>query len=197
MKRSLEWFKSKGWKPHAFQKETWQAIADGKSGLLNAPTGYGKTYGVWFGIIEHALKHPEHKGLHSIWLTPLRALSKEIEHAATVVSDDLNIPYNIGLRTGDTSPKERQKQKINTPKSLISTPETLHLMMSQKGYTDVFKSLEFVVVDEWHELLGSKRGVQIELALSRLKKINPSLKIWGISATIGNMQEAANILLGT
>jgi ATP-dependent Lhr-like helicase len=196
MKAAKEWFTYKNWKPHAFQKEAWKQIAAGKSGLLNAPTGYGKTFAIWFGVIQHFIDHPQRAGLHCLWITPLRALSKEIENAAKQVSNDLKLEYTVGLRTGDTTTAERAKQKKKMPHGLITTPESVHLMMAQKGYAELFQKLQFVVVDEWHELLGSKRGVQIELALSRLKKINPDLKVWGISATIGNMQQAKEILLG-
>jgi len=193
-----DWFEFKGWKPYPFQREAWKALDKGYSGLLNAPTGCGKTYAIWFGILQNYLKPgtTKRKGLHALWITPLRALSKEILGAATRVSEDLELPYNIGLRTGDTSPAERAKQKRKWPEALITTPESVHIMMSQKGYAEVFKQLEFVVVDEWHELLGSKRGVLVELALAMLKKINPKLKIWGISATIGNINQARHILLG-
>jgi len=109
---------------------------------------------------------------------------------------DLDLDYQIELRTGDTSTAVRQKQRKNPPQALITTPESVHLILATKQGQDFFKQLEFIVVDEWHELLGSKRGVLIELALSRLKSINPNLKIWGISATIGNLEQAKDILLG-
>lgn len=199
MKAANEWFKHKNWKPHVFQKETWKAIAEGKSGLLNAPTGYGKTFAIWFGVLQHFLDHPEKKreGLHCLWITPLRALSKEIVLATQEVSAELSIPYKIGLRSGDTTTAERNRQKKKMPNALVSTPESIHLLFATKEYEKLFANLSFVIVDEWHELLGSKRGVQIELALSRLKAINPALKIWGISATIGNLEEAKQILLAT
>jgi ATP-dependent Lhr-like helicase len=153
---------------------------------------------LWFGILQsYFAQKKRKKGLHCLWITPLRALSKEIHSATTRVSDELGLDYSIGLRTGDTSLKERTQQKKAAPEALITTPESMHLLLASKGYADFFKSLEFVVVDEWHELLGSKRQVLVELALSRLKAINPKLKVWGISATIGNLDEAKDILLGT
>ncbi|MDN3705802.1 ligase-associated DNA damage response DEXH box helicase [Myroides ceti] len=193
------WFFNKGWKPHAFQKKCWSAMARGESGLLNAPTGYGKTYAIWFGILQNYYKKTpdntkEKKGLHTLWITPLRALSKEILLATERVSKDLELDYKIALRTGDTSAGDRQKQRKNPPQALITTPESVHLLMASKGYKEFFKSLEFVIVDEWHELLSSKRGVMIELAVAHLKTINPSLKVWGISATIGNLLQAKDIL---
>jgi ATP-dependent Lhr-like helicase len=195
------WFSNQGWTPHDFQRETWRRIAQGKSGLLNAPTGFGKTFAVWFGIIEHYYhqqnKKKEKKNtLHTLWITPLRALSKEINKAVSKVSEDLELDYKIELRTGDTTVSARQKQRKNPPHALITTPESVHLLLATKGSTDYFKNLEFIIVDEWHELLGSKRGVLMELAISRLKAINPQLKVWGISATIGNLEQAQEILLG-
>lgn len=194
-----DWFEFKGWQPYPFQRQCWKALVAGSSGLLNAPTGCGKTYAIWFGVLEHFLRHratTKKKGLHCLWITPLRALSKEILLATTRVSDDLDLPYEIGLRTGDTAAAERARQKRKPPEALVTTPESVHLMLAQKGYADQFKNLEFIVIDEWHELMGSKRGVLVELALAVLKQINPGLKIWGISATIGNIEEAREILLG-
>ncbi|WP_118975011.1 ligase-associated DNA damage response DEXH box helicase [Taibaiella koreensis] len=195
-----DWFEFKGWTSYPFQRNTWKAIAGGYSGLLNAPTGCGKTYAIWFGVLADHQKRYEGKkkasGLHCLWITPLRALSKEILNATTTVSEDLDLPYRIGLRTGDTPAAERARQKRQWPEALVTTPESVHIMMSQKGYADAFRNLQFVIIDEWHELLGTKRGVLVELALSMLKRINPALKIWGISATIGNIDEARNILLG-
>lgn len=170
---------------------------NGYSGLLNAPTGFGKTYALWFGILESyfaARKRPA--GLHALWITPLRALSKEIYAATTRVSDELGLDYSIALRTGDTPVKERQQQKRKSPNALITTPESVHLLLAGKGYADYFKNLEFIVVDEWHELIGTKRAVLVELAISRLRKLNPRLRVWGISATIGNLEEAKEVLLG-
>lgn len=196
------WFFNQGWKAHVFQEQCWKAISNGESGILNAPTGYGKTFAIWFGIIAQYYakmanpKASKKNHLHALWITPLRALSKEIHKATNQVSADLDLDYQIELRTGDTSNSIRQKQRKNPPQALITTPESVHLILATKGGQEYFKNLEFIVVDEWHELLGSKRGVLIELALSRLKAINPNLKIWGISATIGNLEEAKDILLG-
>ncbi len=196
-----EWFRQKKWKAFPFQRETWDAIAAGKSGLLNSPTGSGKTYAIWFGVLQSYYNNnplpKKEKKLHCLWITPLRALSKEILLATTRVSDDLNLDYRIALRTGDTSITERNRQKTKTPHALITTPESVHLMLASKDYDRFFSGLEFVIVDEWHELMGSKRGVQTELALSRLRTLNPGLKVWGISATIGNLLQAREILLGS
>jgi ATP-dependent Lhr-like helicase len=197
-----DWFQSKNWKPFPFQQKTWKSFLDGKHGLLNAPTGSGKTYALWVPIVLQYLKeNPDYKtkhrkGLKAIWITPLRALSVEIQQAAQRFADDLGTGLTVGIRTGDTSQSERAKQKRQMPDLLITTPESLMLLLASKGYDKTFKTLTAIVVDEWHELLGSKRGVQMELALSRLKTVSKELRIWGISATIGNLEEAQDVLLG-
>ncbi|WP_271423701.1 ligase-associated DNA damage response DEXH box helicase [Aequorivita sinensis] len=199
---TISWFQSKFWTPFPFQKQTWKAFLDGKHGLLNAPTGSGKTYALWVPIVLQYLKeNPDYKtkhtkGIKAVWITPLRALSVEIQQSAQQFADDLGTGMTVGIRTGDTSQSERAKQKRQMPDLLITTPESLMLLLASKGYEKTFKTLTAVVVDEWHELLGSKRGVQMELALSRLKTVSPNWRIWGISATIGNLEEAQDVLLG-
>lgn len=196
------WFKEQGWTPFPFQKQTWNAFLKREHGLLNAPTGSGKTYALWFPIVLNYIKNnPEYKvehqkGLKAIWITPLRSLSQEIKQASERVIKDLDLPLNVGIRSGDTSQKERAQQKRQMPDLLITTPESLQLLLSSKGYDKVFKDCTAIIIDEWHELLGTKRGVQIELALSRLKAVSRDLRIWGISATIGNLQQAREVLLG-
>jgi len=196
------WFEQQNWKPFAFQKQTWKAFLQGKNGLLNAPTGSGKTYALWIPIVlDYIKQNPDYKtkhkkGLKAIWITPLRALSVEIEQSARRFAEEMGTSLTVGIRTGDTSMKERAAQKKSMPDLLITTPESLQLLLSSKGYDNTFKDLNAIVVDEWHELLGTKRGVQVELGLSRLKTISKGLKIWGISATIGNLQQAREVLLG-
>lgn len=195
------WFAQQDWKAFKFQKDTWQEYLKGKNGLLNAPTGSGKTYALWVPIVLEILqqksrKKKSAKGLKGVWITPLRALSVEIEQAANRFAQDIDPQIRVGIRTGDTPQKERAAQKRKMPDLLITTPESLQLLLSSKNYDEQFKNLNAVVVDEWHELLGSKRGVQMELALSRLKAVSNNLKIWGISATIGNLEQAREVLLG-
>lgn len=197
-----DWFEQRDWKPFDFQRHAWSAYLNGKSGLINAPTGSGKTYSLMVPImLEFIRNHTNYKskknnGLQAIWITPIRALSKEIELSANRLIEGLELSWKVGVRSGDTSTKEREKQKLKPPELLITTPESLHLLLAQKNYSDFFKDLKVVVADEWHELMGSKRGVQTELALSRLKALSVDLKVWGISATIGNMEQALEALLG-
>lgn len=201
---ALDWFKSQKWKPFPFQTETWEAYLAGKSGLVNAPTGSGKTYSLLLPILLEFLKdktakeaEKEKNGLQAIWITPIRALAKEIQLSGERAIQALGLNWRIAVRSGDTKSYERTKQRKTPPEILITTPESLHLLIASANYSDFFKDLKCVVVDEWHELLGTKRGVQIELALSRLRAKQPALKTWGISATIGNMDEAVDVLLGS
>jgi len=197
-----KWFAERGWTPFPFQLEAWRSYLLGYSGVVNAPTGSGKTYSLLVAIaLEFMARHPNYRsrkknGLIAIWITPIRALSKEIELSAQRLIDGLGLPWKVGVRSGDTGVKERQNQKTSPPEILITTPESLHLLLAQKNYAKFFENLEAVVADEWHELMGSKRGVQVELALSRLRSIRPALKVWGISATIGNMDQAMEALMG-
>lgn len=194
------WFQSKSWNVFPFQRETWKAYLSEKNGMLNAPTGSGKTYALGLGILADYLKNRTQKdyneGIQAIWITPIRALAKEIDSSLQEACEELDIPWIVGKRTGDTSSSERAKQKKKLPHILITTPESLQLLLASKAYQKRFKTLKCIVNDEWHELVGTKRAVQMELAQSRLKKVCPKLKIWGISATIGNMEQAIEVMLG-
>ncbi|MFP8487674.1 ligase-associated DNA damage response DEXH box helicase [Gracilimonas sp. Q87] len=197
------WFSSKGWEIFPFQHKVWNAFHEGKNGLLNAPTGSGKTFALWMpNLIKWIDENPENyqskseNGLKILWITPLRALAKDIQKALQLSVNDMGIPWEIGRRTGDVSQSIKQKQNRKMPEVLITTPESVHILMAQKKYKRHFKNLDAVIVDEWHELLGSKRGIQTELGLSRLRSLRPDLSVWGISATIGNLDEALEVLVG-
>lgn len=198
-----EWYASKGWEQLPFQKEVLQEYLAEKNGLLNAPTGSGKTYAMWIPVLANWIKYnPDYKtkkenGLQVIWITPLRALAKDISLALQQACDDLDVPWKVEMRTGDTSTTTKQKQAKSMPECLVTTPESLHVLFAQKDYSRLFKKVQLVVVDEWHELMGSKRGIQTELVLARLRSLNNSIRIWGISATIGNLEQAMKTLLGT
>ena len=197
MKIIKQWFESQNWKVQAFQKQCWKAYAQGKSGMLHAPTGSGKTYALWGGIVEEMSKYKTPpKGFHALWITPLRALGVEIQKATQKMLSDFNPELKVGLRTADTPQSQRNKLLKDPPFGLVSTPESVHVLLANKEHQKYFKQLKVVVVDEWHELLGSKRGVQVELALAYLRSIIPDLRVWGISATIGNKKLAREVLLG-
>jgi len=197
----LNFYQQQGWHPFPFQEETWAAFLGGDSVFLKTTTGSGKTLALWLPClmeyIENTGDYQQEKknGLKVLWITPLRALTKDTQRAMEETCTALNVAWRVDKRTGDTSSSARAKQQRNMPECLITTPESLHLMLALKNYEQVFKNLEAVIVDEWHELLGTKRGIQVELGLSRLRSLRPKLKTWGISATIGNLQEAAQALV--
>ncbi len=201
IERGENWFKSQNWKAFPFQKNTWKAYLNGQSGLVNAPTGSGKTYSLFIAAALEFIRenptdfHKPNNGLQLIWITPIRALAKEIQGSCSRAAKGLGLDWNVAIRSGDTTAANRTKQWKNPPEMLITTPESLHVIMATKGYKKFFANVKTIVVDEWHELLGSKRGVQTELVISCLLGLKDNLKVWGISATIGNMEEAVDVLL--
>jgi len=191
----VSWFEEKKWEPFPFQKDCWNTYLNGSSGLLMAPTGSGKTLALGAPILQSI--DPKKKSLQALWVTPLRALSQEIFEALEKASVEMKLDIEVGLRNGDTSTKERTKQRKSLPPLLITTPESLQLLLASKGYETRFKHLRSIVIDEWHDLYASKRGALLELGLSRLKGINPKLQIWGISATLGDPLLALSVLKGS
>jgi ATP-dependent Lhr-like helicase len=193
-----QWLERRGWEAFPFQREVWEAIAQGRSGMLHATTGSGKTYAVWLGMLERMLaQHPRTRGaepLRAIWLTPMRALAADTTRAISEPLRALAPEWTIGQRTGDTPSAERARQDRRFPTVLVTTPESLSLMLSREHARAELDSVEYVVVDEWHELVGSKRGVQAQLAIARLAQFNPKLVVWGLSATLGNLGEAMDVL---
>lgn len=201
LQRCRHWFKDQGWTPFPFQLQAWSAYLEGGCGLVNAPTGSGKTYSLLLPAIAEGMERAKQdkrstQGAQLIWITPIRALAKEIEQSARRAVAELGSDWEVGTRTGDSTQKVKQAQKTKLPQILITTPESIHVMLSNKGYKKLFRNLRAVVIDEWHELMGSKRAVQCELFLSRFRAIRPELRTWGISATIGNMEESLEILMG-
>ena len=191
------WFAKRGWKPFAFQRRVWAAVERGESGLLHASTGAGKTYAVWLAALR-AFK-AEAQGRHAaplqvVWVTPMRALAADTARALQMPLDDLGLPWSVGIRSGDTGSAERARQARRLPSVLITTPESLTLLLTRAQAREDFATLRLVVVDEWHELLGNKRGVQLQLALARLRHWHSSLPTWGLSATLGNLQYALDVL---
>ncbi|HEX5725763.1 MAG TPA: ligase-associated DNA damage response DEXH box helicase [Longimicrobiaceae bacterium] len=195
------WFAARGWRPFAFQREVWRAYLRGESGLIHAATGTGKTYAAWIGPLLEWLRAPRSAArgaspLRVLWITPLRALAADTEAALRAPLEALDLPWTLESRTGDTSAAVRSRQRTRLPTALVTTPESLALLLSRADARELFSDLRAVVVDEWHELMGTKRGVQTELALARLRRWQPALRTWGVSATLGNLEEAKETLLG-
>ena len=205
-----QWFASRSWKPLDFQREVWCAYLRGESGLVHAATGTGKTLSAWFGpLIEWQAAHggdstprirrnarASAAPLRVLWITPLRALAGDTLESLRAPLGDLAFNWTLESRTGDTKPGERARQGKRLPTALVTTPESLTLLLTREDVSEVFRDLRLVVVDEWHELMGTKRGVQMELALSRLRTLAPAARTWGLSATIGNLDAARTALLG-
>jgi len=197
------WFARRGWKVFPFQRAVWQAAAAGESGLLHATTGSGKTFAVWFAALQRAMcaKPSRKRGLRVLWITPMRALAADTLRALQESSAELMPGWVIDARTGDTSSAARARQAKHLPDALITTPESLTLMLSKADAVTQFAMLDMVIIDEWHELMGNKRGVQTQLALARLRRFshdagNGALVVWGLSATLGNLARAKEVLLG-
>ena len=192
-----KWLNEKDFVPFGFQMETWEKFGKNYSGMVIAPTGFGKTFSVFLAVIIDFLNHPENykDGLKLLWITPLRALAKDIAKAMTEAIDEIGLDWKVAVRNGDTPQSERVSQTKKMPEILIITPESLQLLLAQKNNQRFFKSLKCVAVDEWHELLGSKRGVLVELALSQILSYQENIKFWGITATIGNLDEAMEFLI--
>ena len=201
------WFSARNWQPFAFQKQVWAAVKKGQSGLLHASTGAGKTYAVWFAalnrfarikpsVADSKKRKPPAEPLTVLWITPMRALASDTLRALQQPLEALAPDWSAGARSGDTSSGERSAQNARLPTVLVTTPESLSVLLSRADAAEVLGTVKMVVVDEWHELLGNKRGVQVQLALARLRRWNPALCVWGMSATLGNLGEAMRTLLG-
>ncbi|TXE19746.1 ligase-associated DNA damage response DEXH box helicase [Psychroserpens burtonensis] len=188
---------SKGNVPFKFQEQTWAKYHNGYSGMVVAPTGFGKTFSVFLAVVIDYLNYPEKykKGLKLLWVSPLRSLAKDLAKAMTIAVEEIGLDWEVAVRNGDTPANVRRKQERLMPDVLIVTPETIHLLFSQKKNSRWFKNVNCVAVDEWHELLGNKRGILVELAIARLLKLSAGTKIWGITATIGNLEEAGKVLI--
>ncbi len=192
------WFAKRGWKPFAFQRRVWAAVERGESGLLHASTGAGKTYAVWLAALrafKASAQGRQPAPLQVVWVTPMRALAADTARALQAPLDELALPWNVGVRSGDTGSAERARQARRLPSVLVTTPESLTLLLTREQAREDFATLRLIVVDEWHELLGNKRGVQLQLALAHLRHWQPGLITWGLSATLGNLQHALDALL--
>ena len=196
-----QWFDQRGWRILPFQRETWQAYTKGESGLIHAPTGTGKTLAAWFAPLGQAIADGSQSGdeappLTVLWITPLRALAADTTGNLQQTVAELGLPWTVEQRTGDTAQSAKNRQRRRLPTALVTTPESLSLLLSYRDAEQRFAHLQCVIVDEWHELLGSKRGVQLELCLAYLRRRRPTLRTWGLSATLGNLEQAAEVLLG-
>lgn len=192
----LHWLlENKQWKLLPFQKLVWDKVYEEKSGLVSVPTGAGKTYAVYLPALSK-LEECKGKGIRILYITPLKALAKDLEEALKEPILSLKLPYSVQRRTGDTPYSQKMRQQKAPPEILLTTPESLALLLSQKNAKDQFCHLQMIIIDEWHELLSTKRGVLLELCLSRLKKWSPETLIWALTATINDLEQAAKVCIG-
>ena len=198
------WFATKGWIPWDFQRSAWEAFRRGESGLVQVPTGAGKTYAAYLGPLSELIDECRDSTLAStvpgalriLFITPLRAVSRDIELALRAPIDEMDLPLRVESRTGDTTQSVRDKQRERLPEILITTPESLCVLLTRENAPALFASLSSIIVDEWHELLTSKRGTQVELCLSRLREFAPKARTWTLSATLPNLDQAARAAVG-
>jgi len=203
----VTWFKSRGWKPLPFQRRLWDRYLHGESGLLHTPTGSGKTLAAIGGALLEAASagrgdtlprsKPGNKvrNLQILWVTPLKALASDTVRALREPIEGLGLDWQVGLRTGDASARDKRLARAGKLDVLVTTPESLALLLSYPDTLPQLQALRCIVVDEWHELLGNKRGVLLQLALAQLRTMSPAVRIWGLSATLGNLDEARRVLL--
>jgi ATP-dependent Lhr-like helicase len=196
LRKARDWFESRGRRPFEFQEALWQAYWNGESGLLNAGTGMGKTMAAWLGPVLESERDVSCRGIRVLWITPLRALARDLEIALREPLEFFDCSWRVEQRTGDTSSTRRAQQKKNPPQALITTPESLSLMLSHEDLLPALRNLDALIVDEWHEFLGGKRGVQLELVAARLRTLSPRMRVWGLSATLPDLPGAMQALLG-
>ena len=199
------WFAQRGWQAAAFQREVWARYLRGESGLLVTPTGSGKTLAAIGGPLLEALSapalprarrgQPKVPRLRVLWITPLRALASDTAMALQAAVDGLGLSWTVATRTGDASSRDKRLARQGQAELVVITPESLALQLSYPDTAALFVGLQAVVVDEWHELIDNKRGVLLQLCLARLRQWRPPLRCWGLSATLGNLAHARDVLL--
>ena len=197
-----KWFDSHGWVPRPHQLALLEKAQHGQSSLLIAPTGAGKTLaGFLPSLTELTTREKPKPGmvkprLHTLYVSPLKALAVDIERNLTKPVSEMGLPIKIETRTGDTPQHKRQRQKLDPPDILLTTPEQISLLLANGQAELFFKDLKYIIFDELHSLVTSKRGHLLALALSRLRSHAPDLQTIGLSATVANPEELQKWLVG-
>ncbi len=190
--RFHDWFASRGWSAHRHQLDM-AARADAPSLLLIAPTGGGKTLAGFLPTLSE-LADGGHDGLHTIYVSPLKALAADIRRNLSTPIEEMGLPIRVEDRTGDTSATQKKRQRTDPPHILLTTPESLALLLSYEDAPTMFAGLSRVIVDEIHALAESKRGDQLMLCLAELQAMCPDLRRVGLSATVEDPQSIARFL---
>lgn len=191
-----DWLTQKGWDWFPHQVETYQAARAGKNVLLCAPTGAGKTLSGFLPAFGDLLSTQDRQGLHTLYISPLKALTVDVHRNIGRPIEDMGLPITYETRTGDTPSSKRQRQKTKPPDMLMTTPESLALLISYDNALTYFSTLRFVIVDELHALMSSKRGDLLALGIARLKALAPQAVFIGLSATIPDPELARDWLCG-
>ncbi|MEJ7930161.1 ligase-associated DNA damage response DEXH box helicase [Ramlibacter sp. AN1015] len=191
------WLQAQGWDWFAHQLDAFEAAASGRHVLLCAPTGAGKTLsGFLPSLVDLLGTQGEPQGPHTLYISPLKALAVDVHRNIGRPIAELKLPITHETRTGDTPHGKRQRQRRRPPHLLMTTPESLSLMLSYEDAAAHFRPLRFLIVDELHALMASRRGDLLSLALSRLRSIAPQVQLIGLSATIPDPELARDWLCG-
>lgn len=198
----VKWFAERGWSPRAHQLDLLARAQVGKSVLLIAPTGAGKTLAGFLPSLTELAVRPKrkpgmaHRGIHTLYISPLKALAVDIERNLGKPVAEMGLPISIETRTGDTPAHKRQRQKLAPPDILLTTPEQLALLIAASDARRFFEDLRYVVFDELHSLVTSKRGHLLALGFARLRTLCPGLQAIGLSATVSDPDELRRWLVG-
>nr|WP_210282112.1 ligase-associated DNA damage response DEXH box helicase [Mesorhizobium sp. RMAD-H1] len=191
----MEWFRDKGWRPRPHQLQLLAEAEQGRSTLLIAPTGAGKTLAGFLPSLVDLTRRPKRRpgmaprGIHTLYISPLKALAVDIHRNLGIPVEEMQLPITVETRTGDTPAHKRQRQKLAPPDILLTTPEQLALLIASKDAERFFADLRYVVLDELHSLVISKRGHLLSLGLARLRQLQPKLQTIGLSATVAEPDE--------
>ena len=188
-----QWLRSKGWQLRDYQRRMLPAVADNNATLLIAPTGAGKTLSGFLPSLADLYRHPI-AGLHTLYISPLKALTNDIQRNLMAPVEAMDLPVTIETRTGDTPSHKRQRQRRKPPNILLTTPESLMLLLSYADAPAIFKNLKTVIIDEVHSLVANKRGDFTSLALARLQTLAPDMHRVGLSATVAHPEVIAGWL---
>src|SRR3954447_15165334 len=179
------WFGAKGWAPRRHQLEMLAAARAGRSALLVAPTGAGKTLAGFLPSIVELTETPT-DGLHTLYISPLKALAVDVQRNLLTPIEEMGLPIRVETRPGDTPSDRKARQRVRPPQILLTTPESLSLLLSYPDSFVLFENLKTIVVDELHGFAKDKRGDLLSLSMARLQRIAPNLRRVGLSATISD-----------
>src|ERR671921_2240460 len=179
------WFAGKGWALRRHQKEMLAAARAGRSALLVAPTGAGKTLAGFLPSLAELVEAPT-EGLHTLYISPLKALAVDVQRNLLTPIEEMGLPIRVETRTGDTPADRKARQRVRPPQMLLTTPESLSLLLSHEDSKLLFENLSTVVIDEIHAFATGKRGDLLALSLSRLQRLSPRLRRVGLSATVSD-----------